>query len=269
MKVEQVGISGTPLKTVYSIEVKVPLPLWKNPFFWLAIGIAVIVITTLVVRHLIRKKFRLHVQQTQLIAEERFRIARDLHDDLGTRLSHISLLGSYAESTITDVADARASFEQITGMSRELITALSQTVWMLSSKNDKLDALIDFLCRLVSELCRPSGIRCRIDALPVKHDVPITSEVRHNLSLAFKEAVNNSLKHSAATEIQIRIRFEASVLKVSVADDGVGLTEEQKNQGNGLDNIKQRMNAIHGRCSITESESGGVIVDLEVPIVSL
>ncbi|GAA5121399.1 ATP-binding protein [Luteolibacter yonseiensis] len=265
LRVEDLSITGESLGSGTVMAVKVPLPYWKNLRFWAACMAVTAILGTLYGRRLIRRRINRHLRHAQLIADERLRIARDLHDDLGTRLSHISLLGAYAETNSAD-EEARATFGQITAMSRELISALSETVWMLNPKNNKLEALVDFLCRLVSELCRLSEIRCRIDAMPSIQEVTVSHEFRHNVSLAVKEIVNNALRHSQATEIKMAILHENQQLKITVTDNGVGLTREPGKTGLGLENISQRMSAIHGTCMIAPHENGGLEITLEAPI---
>jgi signal transduction histidine kinase len=264
--VENLSLAGVPLGSRSVVSVKVPTPYWRNVWFWLACAVFVSGLSIFSGRFLIRNRINRHLRQAQLIADERLRIARDLHDDLGTRLSHISLLGAYAESNSPD-PDARASFGQITAMSRELIGALSETVWMLNPKNNQLETLVDYLCRLVSDLCRLAEIRCRIDAMSVTENVSITHAFRHNVSLAVKEIVNNALKHSSASEIRMTIIVEGRLLKITVVDNGVGMTPEARKSGLGLESISQRMKSVRGKCTMTPIDDGGLNISLEVPIL--
>lgn len=263
--VEDLTITGDPVDAMAAVSVYVPRPYWKSIWFWGIVAAAVAILSTLVGRQLIRRKIRRHLQEAQMISDERLRIARDLHDDLGTRLSHISLLGAYAESKSAD-EEARSSFQQITAMSRELIGALSETVWMLNPKNNDFEALVDFLCRLVSELCRLAEIRCRIDAMSVFQNMAISHEFRHNVSLAVKETINNVLKHSHATEIKMTIRLDENVLKIIIADNGVGITRDTGKTGLGLESISQRMASIRGKCNIRPLGDDGLEISLEAPL---
>lgn len=262
--VEDLAVSGTPLNTGAIVSLKVPRPYWKNIWFWLGCTAVAGGLATLAGRHLIRRRINRHLHNAQLIADERLRIARDLHDDLGTRLSHISLLGAHAESSSAD-QDAKATFRQITDMSGELISALSETVWMLNPRNNELESLVDFLCRLVSELCRLAEIRCRIDAMSVTGDHPISHEFRHNVSLSVKETVNNALKHSRCTEIGMKIQLDGQVLRITITDNGIGMHQTRKG-GSGLESITQRMASIRGKCSFEVLEQSGLQVSLEAPV---
>ena len=263
--VEDLAINAQPSGTQTVVKVVVPRPYWKHLWFWVSCALVTAILSTLGARHLIRRRISRHLRHAQLIADERLRIARDLHDDLGTRLSHISLLGAHAESTIADL-EARATFRQITDMSSELISALSETVWMLNSKNNDLEALVNFLCRLVSELCRLSDIRCRIDAMSIDRSMPISHEFRHNFSLSVKESVNNALRHSCATEIKIKIWLDGNVLRITIADNGIGITSGSNKRGSGLESITQRMTQIRGKCTIEALDDRGLRVSLEAPI---
>jgi signal transduction histidine kinase len=263
--VEDLTITGDPLNTTVALGVHVPRPYWKSFWFWGILAACLGILSSLIGRHLIRRRILLHLHQAQIISDERLRIARDLHDDLGTRLSHISLLGAHGESNSSD-EDAKNSFSQITTMSRELIGALSETVWMLNPKNNELEALVDFLCRLVSDLCRLAEIRARIDAMSVSDNRAISHEFRHNVSLAVKEAINNALKHSHATEIRMTIRLDESVLKITIADNGIGITRDPGKPGVGLESIAQRMNSVRGKCVIRPLDAEGLEISLEAPV---
>lgn len=264
-EVEGLSMTGTPQGVVTRVSLTVLRPFWQSIWFWTACVAFIAVLCTLGGRYLIRKKIARHLEKAQLISDERLRIARDLHDDLGTRLSHISLLSSFAQSTSPN-PEVSSNFEQISAMSRELIGALSETVWMLNPKNNQLEALVDFLCRLVSELCRLASIRCRIDAMSVIENVPINHEFRHNMSLTVKEIVNNALKHSGAAEITMTIRVEGKLLLITITDNGIGMTQHTDKSGLGLDSIHQRMANIRGKCHIEPIASNGLKVSLEAPI---
>jgi signal transduction histidine kinase len=200
-----------------------------------------------------------------MISEERRRIALDLHDDLGTRLSHISLVASHADNTIQHEG-AKEALGKISSMCRDLIGALSETVWMLNSKNDDLESLVDFLYRLVNELCRLKKIRCRVNAVFITDNRPISYEFRHNVSLAVKESVNNALKHSEATEIRMTIELEQDELVVTITDNGIGFSEKAVQSGLGLESIRRRMKAVAGVCKFAHLAEGGIRITLSAPV---
>jgi signal transduction histidine kinase len=263
--VEDLTLTGEPLQSGASIVLHVPEVFWKSFWFWGMTSIVFTILSILVGRCLIHRRIQRHLEQERMIFEERRRIALDLHDDIGTRVSHISLVASHADNTIRN-EDARKAFGQITSMSRELIGALSETVWMLNSKNDDLESLVDFLYRLVKELCRLKKIRCRVDAVFITKNQPISYEFRHNVSLAVKECVNNVLKHSHATELDMKIELENKTLVVTITDNGIGLTEGSHGTGHGLENLHRRMKSISGTCWFEPLTAGGLRIVLRAPV---
>jgi signal transduction histidine kinase len=263
--VEDLSLTGEPLQSGSAISLVVPRVFWKSFWFWGTTALVLGLISILIGRYLIRRKIRLHLQQERMISEERQRIALDLHDDIGTRVSHISLLASHADNTIQH-EDANKAFGQISSMSRDLIGALSESVWMLNPNNDDLESLVDFLYRLVNELCRLKNIRCRVDAVFITEKRTILHEFRHNVSLAVKESVNNVLKHSQATELDMKIELENNVLMITITDNGIGISEESRGTGLGLDSLKRRMKSIGGDCRFEPLEESGLRIILTAPV---
>ena len=263
--VEDLSLLGGPPQSGVSISLVVPQVFWKSFWFWGAATLVLALISILIGRYLIRRKIRLHLEQERMISEERRRIALDLHDDIGTRVSHISLVASHADNTILH-EEANKAFGQISSMSRDLIGALSESVWMLNPNNDDLESLVDFLYRLVNELCRLKNIRCRVDAVFVMENQTISYEFRHNVSLAVKECVNNVLKHSHATELDMKIELEKNVLAISITDNGIGISEKSRGTGLGLDSLKSRMKSIAGNCTFDHLAEGGLRIILTAPV---
>ncbi|QTN32082.1 hypothetical protein HZ994_06975 [Akkermansiaceae bacterium] len=269
--VEELTVDGIPTGRASVLAVDVPGVFWEKWWFWLGCLAAAGSLVGLWIRTLVRRRIRRQLRHARLLSDERLRIARDLHDDLGTRLSHISLIGANAEAITAD-SESQAAFRQIRELTGELVSALSESVWMLNPRNCDLESLINFLCRLVSELCRLAGIRCRIDDTDLEHNQPISHEFRHNFSLAVKETVNNALRHAEASEILIRIRIDRGNFSVSISDDGVGIREGAVSApgdtgGSGLESVRQRMQSIGGRCDILNLDPCGLRVLLTAPIL--
>lgn len=261
---QEMDLGGNPVGEKVELGIVVTRPYWEQVWFWVGIMALVALLSGFVTQRRTRTLMERTERHARLIADERLRIARDLHDDLGARLSHIHLLGAHAQSTITD-EDAKLAFQRIDLMAGELIATLSETVWMLNSANSDLESLVNFLCRMVGELCRLAELRCRIDALSVDETMPVSHEFRHNFSLAVKETIHNVLKHAKASEIRMRVFKEGMVLSVIISDDGIGLGPGAGKPGNGLESVQQRMNALKGNYRLT-SRDQGVEVALSAPI---
>ncbi|MDA7535914.1 histidine kinase [Akkermansiaceae bacterium] len=264
-EVEELTIEGLPTGKITSLEFEVPRPLWKKWWFWFLCALAIALVIYLFIRSAVRKKVRRAIRYAQIIENERLRIAMDLHDDIGTRLSQISLIGTHAQSKSPD-PETKDSLQKISSLTSELVGSLSETVWMLSPKNNDLESLIVFLCRLSSELCRNTNIRCRIDADPVDEYIPITKEFRHHIVLSVKESLNNALKHSQCSEILLKIRVEERMVFIAVIDNGKGFTPSTQIDGNGLASLKRRMQELKGTLDISQPKSGGTQILMKAPL---
>lgn len=191
---------------------------------------------------------------------ERSRIARDLHDDLGTSLTQISLLSSILEREGLPTPEVRSLTQQIRGTSRAMVTALNEIVWAVNPKNDSLNELVGYLGNLAEAFFRAGPIRCRLDIPSDLPDYSVASEVRHEVFLAFKEAINNVAKHSGGTEVRVKIHCESDDLIVAVEDNGVGFNPASVHSGNGLVNMNQRLDKMGGRCRMASNREGTTVV---------
>lgn len=267
---EELDATGRPLANAQSLEIIVLEPYWRSVWFWIIASAAAGLVLWLCCRAIIRWRIRQHlakVKQERMLEQERLRIARDLHDDLGARLTHISLMSGLAENDPQSAA-SRESFQRISGMARELVAALYQTVWTVNPEHDNLEALVNYLCQLTQNLAESARIRCRIHSCEVPDQRPVTSEVRHSITLAVKEALNNAVKHSGATEIVVRIEFNDPRLSISITDNGHGFDASHPPQGNGLRNMQRRMESVGGTASLESTPGAGTTVSFEVLIPS-
>ena len=264
--VNELGATGLPLAAERRIDFVVLQSVWRNPWFWTAALTIAGLLLWWACRVIIRARIRHHlarVEQERMVERERLRIARDLHDDLGARLTHISLVSGLAEND-PQSAPARESFRRISSMARDLVAALYQTVWSVNPENDDLESLANFVCQLTERLCEAAGIRCRIHSSALPGRRRVTSEVRHNLTLAVKEAVHNAVKHARGTEITVQIEFADPQLIITVADNGQGFDPASIVPGHGLANMRRRTELIGGTLSV--ESSSGTKIRFSVPI---
>lgn len=264
----ELDATGTPLAGQRQFEFVVLEPWWRNPWVWVSGGITLGLLLWLGGRAILEKRLRQHLtrmEQEHMVERERLRIARDLHDDLGARLTHISLVSGLAENEQHD-ASARESFQRISGMARELVAALYQTVWTVNPEHDHLESLVNYICQLTQNLCETARIRCRIHSCEVPSERRVTSETRHNVTLAVKEALHNAIKHAGAAEITVRMEFTDPRLRITIADDGRGFDSAAVAAGNGLGNMRRRMTLIGGTLSLESAPGKGTQVHFEVPI---
>jgi len=222
------------------------------------------------VRYALRRRHKRQLkllQQLHAHERERTRIARDIHDDLGGSLTEIGYLGALAVRDSQSLAEAREQLSRIIGRTRELARRLDETVWAVNPKNDSASHLATYVCHFAREFLEPTGIRCRLDVAPNLPEVTLTTEVRHSVFLVVKEALNNAVKHSAATELKLRLAMGDGVMTIEVSDNGRGFAVEAGQEaGNGLRNMAARMEEIGGRFHLSSLPAQGTTVCLELPL---
>lgn len=221
-----------------------------------------------IARYFTKRKMRLQLQrleQQHALEKERTRIAQDIHDDLGAGLTQITMLSDLAEADRHRPDEVLGSTQKISTTAREMVQALDEIVWAVSPKNDTLKSLVGYLGHFASEFLQNTPIRCRISRpTEIPHCV-ISSEVRHNVFLVFKETLNNAVKYSGASEIRIRISCDNGDLRVTIEDDGCGFdVDSRTGSGNGLDNMRERMTEVGGRYELASEPGKGTGTTLTI-----
>jgi len=196
------------------------------------------------------------------------RIARDIHDSLGARVTQISMVSSRAQDNQSFPEMARVEFDRISKISRELVSALYETVWTVDPENDNLDELGNYLCQIVNQLCERAQFRCRFYTVDLPSDIQVSSQIRHNVSMAVQEAVHNVIKHAGAAEVAMDIKFTNDLLVITIRDDGNGFKPVDNSSGNGLINMKKRLSDIGGQCLVESQLGKGTAIQLSVTIES-
>jgi signal transduction histidine kinase len=138
----------------------------------------------------------------------------------------------------------------------------------VNPENDNLDALGNYLCQMVNQLCESTQLRCRLHVSELPREIQVSSQTRHNISMAVKEAVHNAIKHAAGSEVVIEMTITGNELAISVKDDGCGFVLNGVPAGHGLSNMKRRMADIGGNCSIQSQPGQGTNVRIELRVKS-
>jgi signal transduction histidine kinase len=255
---------------------------WQTWWFRITAGVSAAALLTggvlwITRRRMRRKLERLERQRT--VERERTRIARDIHDNLGANLTRISLLSQSAHGELNNPEQAAVRLNQIYDTTRELTRALDEIVWAVNPEHDTLDSLANYLGKFSQDFLGSLDIRCRLD-LPLQLPPwPVTAEVRHNLFLAFKEALNNVIKHAAASEVSVSLTVQPDSFVLAIHDNGKGFSAEATEpparrepdriaRGHGLANMRQRLMKIGGLCEIQSALGHGTRVKFVVPVLS-
>ena len=209
---------------------------------------------------------REQAERARALEEERLRIARDLHDDLGSSLTEITMLGGMGLTE--QEAERGNTISQIVKKARDSVNALDVIVWAVNPKENTLQSLADYLASFADEFLTASGITCRLN-LPMSFPaVTLDGRSRHDLFLATKEALNNAVRHARATEVELSIALEQAMLIIGVRDNGTGFDQSAKTFGHGLGNLQSRLEKLGGQCQIESVSGGGTSVTLKLPLPS-
>jgi signal transduction histidine kinase len=255
---------------------------WQTTWFHVLGGMATVLAASSVVWFETRRRMRRRVERAERqrdIERERTRIARDIHDDLGAQLTRITMMSESARGELANPERAAAGLEKIYDTARELTRSMDEIVWAVSPRHDTLESLATYLEKFAHDWLGTAGIRCRLD-LPLQFpEWHLSSETRHNVFLAFKEALHNAVKHAGASEVLIRLAVQEKSFELAVEDNGRGFavgekakdvfpTQGRAASGNGLENMKRRLAAIGGSCEIQSAPGAGtkVVFSLQLKV---
>ncbi len=244
---------------------------WETRTFAVLSAVAVAGVIAWLARLIATRQFaaRLATARRQAAVErERARISRDMHDDLGARLTKIAFYTELAERD-GDPKVAREHLHSVARMSREAAQALDEMVWAVKPANDTLANLANYLCQYATEYLVETPIRLRLDFPMSVAPHPLPSEVRHQVFLVIKEALNNVVKHADAHEVLLRLQPDTDRFRIELTDDGVGIAVDPilgSPTGNGLQNMRQRIDQIGGKLTLRKRSTGGTELRIEVPL---
>lgn len=215
------------------------------------------------VRHLKRKLASL--EREQAVERERVRIAKDIHDDLGSRLTQITLLSDQAQDG--PALELQTNARKISATAREMAQSLDEIVWAVNPQHDTLEGLVEYLSHAADDFLEDTSIRSRLKLPANLPSCTVPADVRHQLFLAFKEALNNAVKYAAASEIQIELTAEPARFQILIADNGVGFDlASPRAGGNGLNNMRKRLEVIRGQFAIASQPGHGTQITMTIPL---
>jgi signal transduction histidine kinase len=211
---------------------------------------------------------RERVERQRAIEAERSRIARDLHDDLGSSLTEIGVLASTGQRRPAD-GDSSSLFQNIAAKARGLIGALDVIVWAVDPDDNSLQSLADYLIGFAGDFLAHSGLPCRFKVPVLFPAVLLDGQVRHELLMAVKESLNNIVRHAAATQVEFGMAVVDRNLEIVVSDNGKGFDLSARGNGHGLKNLDSRLKNLGGNCEISSSSGQGTTVTIRLPLLSV
>ena len=211
----------------------------------------------------LQQKTQLVVNQLK-IQELRNSIAADLHDEIGSTLTNIEMLGVIGQQMKTD-EKVQSFFRKISNEAKVTNDAIHNIVWSVNPENDKLDNILSKIQQTAIETLESQNIKLHLENTRINENIVLVPEKRRDLLLVFKEILTNILKHADASEVNIRLSIQKNILHFEIKDNGKGFSEEiTKSHGNGICNIHQRIAKWQGK-TLIESKNG-VNILIELPI---
>jgi len=207
------------------------------------------------------------LESKSTLADERARIARDMHDEVGSRLAQLAILHDLFAREHPMPEDAQRNLQQLANTARQAIASLDEVVWTVNPRNDVLPCLAEYLAKCAGTYLAPLEIAFHLDAPLDWPHIEIHAQTRHELVLACREALQNVVKHSGASAVTLTLRYEDSHFVLCLSDNGRGLPDLAGGPGhNGILNMKTRMEALGGTCNIRRRTEGGTEVRMSVPL---
>lgn len=210
-----------------------------------------------------RKEFEKQMAVVTAMQAERDRISADMHDELGSGVTAIRLMSEILKTKMKH--QSIPELEKISNSANELLGKMNTIIWTMKSSNDTVESLIAYIRAHAIEYFDSTPIECTVRLPAVIPQADISGEKRRNIFLSFKEALNNAMKHSQATHLQVDIQTRDNVLIIRVTDNGIGINPEQLRRfGNGLNNMRRRMESIGGSFHI--ECNGQCVITFEAPL---
>lgn len=267
LKVRATNHAGTWSGEAASLRVVVVPPFWKRWWFYGLCALAISGVIYLIYRYRINE-----ILKRQMI---RNKIAQDLHDNVGSTLSSISVYSQvariYHEQHRT--GDLQQTLEKISDTSGEMISEMNDIVWAINPRNDNMNTILQRMESYAKPLLASQGIIFHFEVDPLVKQVNLEMTRRKNFYLIFKEAVNNALKYAGCKNIWVQIAVKQHQLTLTVQDDGKGFNLEkvaihasQSLSGNGLRNMEIRANEMKGALQISASPGAGTTIRLVFPV---
>jgi signal transduction histidine kinase/ligand-binding sensor domain-containing protein len=252
---------GTERPSASAMDFEIVPRLYEKRFVQVAAIIFVILATAAAVWRWERARSARRLARLQFQREmerERTRIARDIHDELGSGLTEIILLSNSLQHESSPNDKDQELVGKIHDRAQMLTQDMDEVVWAVDAKNDTIEGLLNYLNDFAQQHLNLAGIACKLDFPPDTPNHPISAEVRHNLFLAAKEAINNITRHSGATAASIRATYQPPQFTLTIEDNGRGFDPANtRPHASGLSNMRQRLIEIGGECDMEPLPAGG------------
>lgn len=212
------------------------------------------------------------LEHERAMHSERARIAQDMHDDLGASLTQVAILSEVAKNTLGSPETAAGHVERISATARAMVDSITEIIWAIGPRNDRLDNLCSFLREYAAQRCEEAGIACQLSFPGTVPPRAVSAEFRRNVLLILKEALSNVIKHSGAARVEIGLSLEPQPercerLALTISDNGRGFDAESVSPfSNGIQNIRRRTSMLNGSLRLVTQSAAGTRLEFHLPI---
>jgi len=284
--VRAVNSEGAVSDVPATVTFKIVPPIWQRTWFLLLAALAVAGITAFVFQYrtaslreinVALREAKIAEQKLRKSREERLaelesvraRIATDLHDDIGASLTQIAILSEVAQAKVRGNG-ASEPLEKITDVSNELVGTMSDIVWSINPEKDHFSDLVQRMRRFAADVLTAKGLEFRFLAPEHEGDTVVSSNIRREVFLIFKETVNNIVKHAEATRVRIELAVDNNEVAFRISDNGIGFDPENprpSSGGHGIGGMRNRVEQLGGKLLIISEKDSGTTVSLSFPLV--
>ncbi|MDF2157048.1 sensor histidine kinase [Algoriphagus sp. CAU 1675] len=211
--------------------------------------------------------YKMNVNRILAVVKLRSRLARDLHDDMGSTLSTINILSSMAKTKIgTDPAKSSEYISKISENSQRMMESMDDIVWSIKPQNDTMEKLIARMREFANQVLESKGIEFSMEINEKVLGMKLSMDARRDLFLIFKEGINNAAKYSKAERVLILFSLDKTSFTMQIKDNGKGFDSENNHEGNGLQNMKKRAASLEGTMYIYSKPGKGTELILTIPL---
>jgi len=242
-----------------TVAFQIATPIWKRWWF--------IVLTMALAVSAVYFIYRSRLSRLLQMERMRTRIATDLHDDIGANLTKISILSEVAKQQFGNGdAEPNNPLSSIARIARESVASMGDIVWAISPRRDSLLDLVRRMREHAEEVFALGDVSLSFGTPRIEQNLRLGIDLRRDVFLIFKEAVNNAARHGRCSNVKILFSAAASGLSLIVEDDGVGFTAVEEDEGQGLPSMRRRAQMMGGKLSVASGEGRGTTIKLDVPI---
>ncbi|MBI3194527.1 MAG: hypothetical protein HYZ34_08700, partial [Ignavibacteriae bacterium] len=253
-----------------SIFITITPPYWATWWFRVMMGVLLVGSVSGITRYISvtrMKRTMKELEQQHALEKERLRISKDMHDDLGSRLTQIGLLSELAKRETQNPQHMERTLQEISGTTQDIVQSFDEIVWAVNPRYDTLEGMIDYLAQYAASYVENIGAECRVDLPSVEKSIHVSAEIRHNVFMIVKEALNNTAKYASATEVKFLPTFENQQFSLIIQDNGRGFAPDSVAQfSEGLHNMEKRMEEIGGTFFLTSAPGQGTTIKISVKV---